>query len=242
MCPRDTGRSNGTGNPPTDATSTAVQAFLCSLRPLQPLPGMNAVDTAPPAIYVEALTGVKPSSTPLGPSRRSLGQQRRWERERGMREDKAKENRPRNIHVDSKRGAGQRARRQRELATEIRSLQRVPVATRTAADSQTIRRRVERAHKMLDADRHCDPDATLETQLATLIYESGPLAKYGPYIPIDDSIPEGDALAGGTWIGSELANSRPTDVNFASGSDDATSAVDDTMVGTSTENTSLQDT
>ncbi|KAF7321862.1 hypothetical protein MKEN_00708100 [Mycena kentingensis (nom. inval.)] len=180
-CSRDAGRSNGKGNPPTDATSTAVRAFLRSLRPLQPLPGTHCVDRAPPAVYVTALTGVKPPSPPVSASRRSLGQQRRWERERGMREGKAKENKPRNMHIDSKRGAAQRARRQRELATEIRHLQRVPGATRTAADTQTLRRRVERAHKLLDADRYCDLDGTLEKQLYSFIYDDGPLRRWAPY-------------------------------------------------------------
>ncbi|KAF7332588.1 hypothetical protein MKEN_00141600 [Mycena kentingensis (nom. inval.)] len=180
-CPRDVGRSNATGDSLTDATSTAVQSFLSSLRPLQPLPGTHGANSEPPSIYVEALTGVRPLSAPLCPSRRSLGQKRRWERERGMREGEAKENRPRGIHVDSKRGAGQRARRQRELAAEIRSLQCVPGATRTAANTQTLRRRVEHAHKMLNADRYCDPDGTLEKQLYSFIYDDGPLRRWAPY-------------------------------------------------------------
>ncbi|KAF7308757.1 hypothetical protein MKEN_01074800 [Mycena kentingensis (nom. inval.)] len=248
--PRDTGHSSAKENPSTDATSTAARAFLRSLRPLRSFPGSEDVDMSPPAAYVEALTGVK-SSVTASSNRRSMGQRRRWERERGMREGKEKENRPRNTNVDSKRGAGQRARRQRELAAEIRSLQRIPAAVRTAANSQTIRRRVERAHKMLDADHDCDPDSTLENQLEKFIYDGGSLAKYGPYVSIDDPISEGDTTvemsngtrALGDGLGVDLANSASYDET--SGSDDVTtvpSAVNDTVVGTSTGNLNSEDT
>ncbi|KAF7303000.1 hypothetical protein MKEN_01262900 [Mycena kentingensis (nom. inval.)] len=87
------------------------------------------------------------STSTAGPSRRSLGQQRRWERERERvaRDGKGKENtRPRSVYVDTKRGAGQRARRQRELAAEIRDLQGPPGGHCSASDSQKLRRRVNR--------------------------------------------------------------------------------------------------
>nr|GAT50109.1 predicted protein [Mycena chlorophos] len=118
-------------------------------------------------VWLLATTAVhrRDRSQPATPyERRSAGQKRRREREARER----RENPPQVF--DARRSAAQRARRQRELAAEIQANLRIPQYSDERAQNgrsiaQSLRRKVEKANRMLDEDPDCDTTESLTKAL-----------------------------------------------------------------------------
>jgi len=100
--------------------------------------------------------------------RRSAAQKRRREREAREREDGPIQLQSDTVHP--KRSASQRARRQRELAAQIHANLHVPEFSRERTENkrsiaQSLRRKVDKANRLLDRDPDCDPTGALTDAL-----------------------------------------------------------------------------
>ncbi|KAJ6563312.1 hypothetical protein DFH09DRAFT_1082369 [Mycena vulgaris] len=91
--------------------------------------------------------------------RRSPGQKKRRERE-------AKENKPKGSKiVNLRRCVAQRARQQRELATDIEKLLNTRNRGNVRSQAQSLRRKVEEGERRLKSDPICDPSEVLNQAL-----------------------------------------------------------------------------